>query len=49
MLLIARSDYDVVYLTRDEPRLGLLFSVPQPGLGFGKLLASCKGRNVLGA
>lgn len=49
MLSIARSDYDVVCLTRDEPRLELLPSVPQPGLGFGKLLASCKGRNVLWA
>lgn len=49
MLSIARSDYDVVYLTRDEPQLGLLLSVPQRGLGFGKLLVSCKGRNVSGA
>lgn len=48
MLSIARSDYDVVYLTRDEPQLGLLRSVPQTGLGFGNLLASCKSRNVSG-
>lgn len=49
MLSIARSDYDVVCLSRDKPQPGLLFSVLQPGLGFGKLLASCKGRNALGA
>lgn len=49
MLLIARSDYDVVNLTRDEPQWVLLPSVLQPGLDFGKLLVSCEGRNVLGA
>lgn len=48
MLPIARSDYDVICLPRDEPWLGLLLSVPQPGLALGKLLVSCKHRNVLG-
>lgn len=48
MLSIARSDYDVIYLPRDEPWLGLLLSAPQPGLALGKLLVSCKHRNVLG-
>ncbi|XP_023776299.1 syntabulin isoform X2 [Cyanistes caeruleus] len=33
MLSIARSDYDVICLPRDEPWLGLLLSAPQPGLG----------------
>lgn len=48
MLSIARSDYDVIYLPRDEPWLGLLLSAPQPGVALGKLLVSCKHRNVLG-
>lgn len=47
MLSIARSDYDVIYLPRDD-WLGLLLSAPQPGLALGKLLVSCKHRNVLG-
>lgn len=48
MLSIVRSDYDVIYLPRDEPWLGLLLPVPQPGLALGKLLVSCKSKNVLG-